>query len=92
MPVQALVEWKHIDPNLTVHVRRNGRDQPNEQNEAYRSRTSLRADALTSGDLSLTLRNTAALDEGAFICSARTGQTVLFTSTVQLDVTTAEGQ
>lgn len=86
VPTDLLVEWRRSDPSITVHVRRDNRDQPNAQNELYRRRTELRQDALQSGDLSLTLKNISLVDEGTYTCTARQETTILSQAAVQLQV------
>lgn len=86
VPIDSLVEWRRSDLSITVHVRRDNRDQPNDQNELYRRRTALRQDALESGDLSLTLKNIRLVDEGTYNCTARRGTTILGQDAVQLQV------
>ncbi|XP_044197666.1 CD276 antigen homolog isoform X2 [Thunnus albacares] len=86
VPTDLLVEWRRSDLSITVHVRRDNRDQPNDQNELYRERTALRQDALQSGDLSLTLKNIRLVDEGIYNCTTRRGSTVLSQDAVQLQV------
>ncbi|XP_042257950.1 V-set domain-containing T-cell activation inhibitor 1-like isoform X2 [Thunnus maccoyii] len=86
VPIDSLVEWRRSDPSIAVHVRRDNRDQPNDQNELYRRRTALRQDALESGDLSLTLKNISLVDKGTYTCTARQGSTILSQAEVQLQV------
>lgn len=81
-----LVEWRRSDPSIAVHVRRDNRDQPNDQSELYRRRTALRQDALESRDLSLTLKNISLVDKGTYTCTARRGSTILGQAEVQLQV------
>ncbi|XP_067435724.1 myelin-oligodendrocyte glycoprotein-like isoform X2 [Thunnus thynnus] len=86
VPTDSLVEWRRSNPSIAVHVRRDNRDQPNDQNELYRERTALRQDALESGDLSLTLKTISLVDKGIYNCTTRRGTTILSQAEVQLQV------
>ncbi|XP_026012569.1 butyrophilin-like protein 2 [Astatotilapia calliptera] len=55
----------------TVHVRLPSGDDFKDQNIRYFSRTSLRAEALQTGDLSLTLRKPTVSDSGTYTCTYR---------------------
>ncbi|XP_035770683.1 hepatitis A virus cellular receptor 2 homolog [Neolamprologus brichardi] len=56
----------------TVHMRvQSGDDILNDQNHRYTNRTSMKANALQIGDLSLTLRNPTVSDGGTYTCIVR---------------------
>lgn len=56
----------------TVHMRvQSGDDILNDQNHRYTNRTSMKANALQTGDLSLTLRNPTVSDGGTYTCIVR---------------------
>ncbi|KAM6894288.1 butyrophilin subfamily 1 member A1-like isoform 2-T2 [Lycodopsis pacificus] len=63
------LEWKRSDliPEL-VHVMRAGRSLENVKNPSYRGRTSLFADELKRGNISLKLSNVQVSDQGTYRC------------------------
>ncbi|XP_025760046.1 uncharacterized protein LOC112844645 [Oreochromis niloticus] len=64
--------WDCKDLNIqTVHVRLRSGDRFEDQNIHYANRTSMRADALQTGNLSLTLRNPTVSDSGTYTCITR---------------------
>ncbi|XP_041842073.1 uncharacterized protein LOC121640417 [Melanotaenia boesemani] len=67
LPEEAKVEWKYGN-YWTVHVYQNGSDQPEDQDQVYRTRTVMERNPLQPGDLSLTLKLPTDEDNGTFTC------------------------
>uniref|UniRef100_A0A3Q2NTN6 Ig-like domain-containing protein n=1 Tax=Fundulus heteroclitus TaxID=8078 RepID=A0A3Q2NTN6_FUNHE len=63
------VKWSRFDLNPNIVHKRREADDFREQNLLFRRRTSMRPDALDSGDFSLTLTEPQLSDSGIYICS-----------------------
>ncbi|CAI5669965.1 unnamed protein product [Oreochromis niloticus] len=68
------VTWTRNDLDLkSVHLRREGGDDLTGQNQRYSRRTSMRSDALDTGDFSLSLRKPEVYDSGNYTCTLSYG-------------------
>ncbi|XP_030581185.1 butyrophilin subfamily 3 member A3-like [Archocentrus centrarchus] len=74
VPEDLTVMWTRsdLDPR-SVHLQQEGVDDLKGQNQRYSGRTSLRPDALDTGDFSLTLRTPQLTDSGNYTCSITDG-------------------
>ncbi|XP_050923599.1 uncharacterized protein LOC108890946 isoform X3 [Lates calcarifer] len=72
VPLGPTVIWSRFDLSpSTVHQRNQRGEILRDQNQRYRDRTSVKTDALRTGDLSLTLRKPRLSDSGTYTCSIR---------------------
>ncbi|KAM9726297.1 butyrophilin-like protein 2 [Menidia menidia] len=74
LPTGTTVEWTLSEPLRVVHV---FPKLSQIQDDLYCSRTEMKEDLLTTGDLSLTLRLPTVRDSGSYVCTVHTGPDVL---------------
>ncbi|XP_028997835.1 uncharacterized protein LOC114850053 isoform X2 [Betta splendens] len=68
LPDDVVVEWRREDLNHPVHKYLDGSEQLDQQDPGYEGRTEMKADLLTSGDFSLTLKEPKVQDHGTYVC------------------------
>ena len=62
------VRWYRKEPSPAVHLRKKGRDMPEEQMWQYKGRTTFWTAGLAQDQAVLTIRNVTVFDNGTFHC------------------------
>ncbi|XP_030019339.1 uncharacterized protein LOC115439629 isoform X2 [Sphaeramia orbicularis] len=87
MPEDPIVSWIRSDLNpKIIHQLNDDGDDLKEQNEHYKGRTSMKTNALDSGDFSLTLEKPQISDSSNYTCTIWTGYEELRLIEIQLQV------
>ncbi|XP_030019355.1 uncharacterized protein LOC115439635 isoform X2 [Sphaeramia orbicularis] len=87
MPEDPIVSWIRNDLNpKIIHQLNDEGDDLKEQNEHYEERSSMKTNALDSGDFSLTLRKPQISDSSNYTCTIWTGYEELRLTEIQLQV------
>ncbi|XP_065326120.1 uncharacterized protein LOC135932639 [Pelmatolapia mariae] len=87
IPENPTVMWTRSDLNpKSVHVRQEETDDLRGQNQLYSQRTSMRPDALDTGDFSLTLTKPTKTDSSIYTCSISDGTEERRLRDIQLQV------
>uniref|UniRef100_A0A3Q2PGT8 Ig-like domain-containing protein n=1 Tax=Fundulus heteroclitus TaxID=8078 RepID=A0A3Q2PGT8_FUNHE len=87
IPDEPLIIWSCSDFIATsVHLRRGEEDDLRDQNQHFRGRTSIKADALDTTDFSLTLKKPQISDNGYYACKISDGKEELILTTIHLKI------
>ncbi|XP_076737016.1 uncharacterized protein LOC101476321 isoform X1 [Maylandia zebra] len=87
IPENPTVMWTRSDLHpKSVHVRQDETDDLRGQNQRYSGRTSMRPDALDTGDFSLTLTKPTKTDSSIYTCSISDGREERRLRDIQLQV------
>ncbi|XP_070374293.1 butyrophilin-like protein 10 isoform X2 [Equus asinus] len=62
------LRWYRDQPSPAVHVRRKGKDVPEEQMALYQGRTTFLKDGVAQGQASVRIHNVTTFDNGTFHC------------------------
>ncbi|XP_051254885.1 uncharacterized protein LOC127362766 [Dicentrarchus labrax] len=86
IPEDLTVVWSRFDLNPTTIHQHQDKDELYVQNQHYSSRTTMSADALETGDFSLTLKKPRLFDSSKYTCSIHSGGYEVRRIKVQLQV------
>lgn len=86
LPKNTKVVWSRFDLNPSTIHQLQDKYEPYVQNQQYSSRTSMSADALKTGDLSLTLKKPHHSDSSIYTCTIHNDKSEIGRQTVWLQV------
>ncbi|KAM9425421.1 uncharacterized protein KZ484_009757 isoform 2-T2 [Pholidichthys leucotaenia] len=93
LSVDVTVEWTCPDSILMkIHVHQNGQNQPYIENQVCQPHTEMNGDPLSTGDLSLTLREPRLMHDGVYTCTVYKDGHILKRKAVILRVKVFEEQ
>ncbi|KAL7380235.1 hypothetical protein ABVT39_014231 [Epinephelus coioides] len=91
LPKNIKVVWSRFDLNPSTVHQHQDKYEPYVQNQQYSSRTSMSADALKTGDLSLALKKPHRSDTGVYTCTVHNDKSEIGRQTMWLQVIVLSG-
>lgn len=86
LPNDTMLLWLRQDGKIIVHQRQSGKDEPGNQFNLYKERTTLMDNAMQTGNLSLKLKRPTLIDTDTYRCKASKQRVIKHQSEVQLSV------